>query len=108
LFDSSWSYSKLETNGKWIMSNDLAIYLSKQLLWHALLISAPIILVALITGLLISILQAVTQIQDSTLSFVPKILSVVLMLMLCGEWMLHSLVEFAQGIFLNIPRMINP
>ena len=90
------------------MSNDLAIYLSKQLLWHALLISAPIILVALITGLLISILQVVTQIQDSTLSFVPKILAVVLMLMLCGEWMLHSLVEFAQGIFASIPGTVNP
>lgn len=89
------------------MSNDLAIYLSKQLLWHALIIAAPIIIVALITGLLISILQVVTQIQDSTLSFVPKILAVVLMLMLCGEWMLHSLIEFAQNIFLNIPGMVN-
>ncbi len=90
------------------MSNDLAIYLSKQLLWHALLIASPIILVALISGLLISILQVVTQIQDSTLSFVPKILAVVLMLMLCGEWMLHTLVEFAQGIFLQIPRTVKP
>lgn len=90
------------------MSNDLAIYLCKQLLWHALLIAAPIILVALITGLFISILQVVTQIQDSTLSFVPKILAVVLMLMLCGEWMLHSLIEFAQGIFISIPGMVKP
>ncbi|MDR3443396.1 MAG: flagellar biosynthesis protein FliQ [Legionella sp.] len=88
------------------MSNDLAIYLSKQLLWHALLIAAPVILVALISGLLISILQVVTQIQDSSLSFVPKILAVVLMLMLCGGWMLHSLVEFAQTIILNIPEAI--
>lgn len=85
------------------MSNDLAIYLSKQLLWHALLISAPIILVALVCGIIISIVQVVTQIQDSTLSFVPKILAVVLMLMLCGEWMLHSLIEFSQHIFLSIP-----
>ncbi|MCL9682620.1 flagellar biosynthesis protein FliQ [Legionella maioricensis] len=88
------------------MSSDLAIYLSKQLLWHAVFIAAPIILVSLITGLIISILQVVTQIQDSTLSFVPKILAVVLMLMLCGEWMLHSLIEFAQNIFLNIPGTV--
>ncbi|MDI1352656.1 MAG: flagellar biosynthesis protein FliQ [bacterium] len=88
------------------MTNDLAIYLSKQLLWHALFIAAPIILTALISGLLISILQVATQIQDSTLSFVPKILAVVLMLMFCGEWMLHSLIEFAQNIFLNIPRLV--
>lgn len=88
------------------MSNDLAIYLSKQLLWHALLISAPIIIVALICGLVISVAQVVTQIQDSTLSFVPKILAVVLMLMLCGEWMLHSLIEFSQQLFLSIPGVI--
>ncbi|MBL7479165.1 flagellar biosynthesis protein FliQ [Legionella bononiensis] len=88
------------------MSNDLAIYLSKQLLWHSLLIAAPIILIALISGLVVSILQVVTQIQDSTLSFIPKILAVVLMLMLCGEWMLHTLIEFAQGIFVSIPGII--
>lgn len=84
------------------MSNDFALYLSKQLLWHALLITAPIILVALISGLLVSIIQVVTQIQDSTLSLVPKILAVVLMLMFCGEWMLQRLIDFAQHIFLNI------
>jgi len=88
------------------MSNDLAIYLSKQLLWNALLISSPIIIAALLCGLIVSILQAVTQIQDSTLSVAPKILTVVLMLMLCGEWMLHSLVEFAQNILTNIPKVL--
>jgi len=88
------------------MSQDLAIYLSKQLLWHALFISSPIVLVALITGLFVSILQVATQIQDSTLSFIPKILAVTFMLMLCGGWMIHSLVEFAQTIFLNIPGAI--
>ncbi|KGP63286.1 flagellar biosynthesis protein FliQ [Legionella norrlandica] len=88
------------------MSNDLAIYLSKQLLWNALLIASPIIIAAIVSGLLVAILQIVTQIQDSTLSFVPKILAVVLMLMFCGEWMLHSLIEFSQSLFLNIPETI--
>lgn len=87
------------------MSNDLAIYLSKQLLWQALLISSPVIVAALLCGLLISILQVVTQIQDSTISVVPKILVVVLMLMLCGGWMLHSLVDFAKNIIINIPKV---
>ncbi len=85
------------------MTNDVAIYLSKQLLWHALIISSPVILVALICGLLISILQVVTQIQDSTISVVPKILAVLLMLMLCGGWMLHSMVDFSRNIILGIP-----
>ena len=88
------------------MSDDLAIYLSKKLLWNALLIPAPIIMVALVCGLLVSILQAVTQIQDSTLSVIPKLLAVILMLMLCGEWMLHSLTDFAKNILLNIPKAL--
>lgn len=88
------------------MSNDLAIYLSKQLLWHALLIAFPIIIVALIIGLLISILQVITQIQDSTLSFAPKVLAVTFMLIVCSGWMMHSLIEFSQTIFLNIPKVI--
>lgn len=87
------------------MSNDLAIYLSKQLLWQALLISSPVIIAALLCGLLISVLQVVTQIQDSTISIVPKILVVVLMLMLCGGWMLHALVDFAKNIIINIPKV---
>ena len=88
------------------MSNDLALYLSKQLLWQALKISSPVILTAMICGLLVSILQVITQIQDSTISFVPKILAVILMLMLCGEWMLHSLIDFAQTIIHNIPENV--
>ncbi|WP_338011189.1 MULTISPECIES: flagellar biosynthesis protein FliQ [Legionella] len=89
-----------------MMSNDIAIYLSKQLLWHALLISSPVIIVALLCGLLISILQVITQIQDSSLSFVPKILAVVLMLMLCGEWMMHSLIDFSKNLIQSIPEAI--
>ncbi|CDZ77072.1 Flagellar biosynthetic protein FliQ [Legionella massiliensis] len=85
------------------MSNDLAIYLSKQLLWHALLISSPVVLTAMLCGLLISILQVATQIQDSSLSFVPKLLTLTLMLMLCGSWMLHTLLDFAKNIIENIP-----
>lgn len=89
-----------------MMSNDLAIYLSKQLLWHALLIASPVIIVTVVCGLIISILQVVTQIQDSSLNFVPKILAVILMLMLCSSWMMNSLVEFSQNIFVNISKVI--
>lgn len=89
-----------------MMSSDLAIYLSKQMLWNALLISSPIIALALITGLIVSILQVVTQIQDSTLSAVPKILVVVLALMFCGEWMLHTLTAFAIKIITQIPESL--
>ena len=88
------------------MTNDLAIYLSKQLLSNALIISSPVILAALGCGLIVSILQAVTQIQDSTLSAAPKILVVILMLMLCGGWMLHSMVDFSKSIIVGIPEAL--
>lgn len=88
------------------MPHDLALYLSKQLLWNALLISSPVILAALLCGLVVSIIQVVTQIQDSTLSVVPKILTVVLMLMLCSGWMLRTLVDFAQQTITHIPEAL--
>lgn len=88
------------------MTHDFAIYLSKQILSNAISISFPIILAALICGLVVSILQVVTQIQDSTLSVAPKILVVMLMLMLCGGWMLHSLVDFSKSILLGIPEAL--
>ena len=88
------------------MPHDFALYLSKQLLWNALLISSPIILSALLSGLVVSIIQVVTQIQDATLSVVPKILTVVLMLMICSGWMLHLLVDFARQTIIHIPEAL--
>lgn len=89
------------------MSTDFAMYLCKQLLNQALLVLSPLILVVMICGLVISILQAVTQIQDSTLSFVPKILATVVMLTLVGEWMLNSLITFSAGLIQNIPANLS-
>jgi flagellar biosynthetic protein FliQ len=89
------------------MSNDLAIYFSRQLLWHALLIAAPVVLAALLCGLCTSILQAATQINDSTLGFIPKMLAVILVLMTSAGWMLHALIAFAEHIFSNIPRIVS-
>jgi len=88
------------------VNSDLAVYLSKNMLWNALLISSPVIVTAMIIGLLVSLFQVITQIQDSTLSFVPKILAVVVMLMLAGEWMLHSLMQYARSVITNIPGML--
>lgn len=85
------------------MSNDIAIYLCKHLLWNALVISTPVVLVGLFIGLFFSVAQVVTQIQDASLSFVPKILATVVTLMFCSGWMLQTLIKFAQEVFLNIP-----
>jgi flagellar biosynthetic protein FliQ len=103
LDDAGWRLRKL-----WIctVNSDLAVYLSKNMLWNALLISSPVIVTAMIIGLLVSLFQVITQIQDSTLSFVPKILAVVIMLMLAGEWMLHSLMQYARSVITNIPGVL--
>lgn len=65
-------------------------------------VSLPILLISLVVGLIISILQAVTQVQEQTLSFVPKILSVMIALILFGNYMLNSLVEFTKDLYMLI------
>lgn len=69
----------------------------------ALSVSMPVLLFGLIAGVLTSVFQAVTQIQEMTLSFVPKILAVILALMLFGSWMIDQMVTFTQDSFTHIP-----
>lgn len=70
------------------------------------LISAPLLLVALITGLVIGMLQAATQINESTLSFIPKLLMLVLTLFAAGPWILRMLIDFTRDLYASIPAMI--
>ena len=71
-----------------------------------LLISAPLLLTVLVIGLLVSVFQAATQINEVTLSFVPKIVGAVAVLALAGPWMLTTLVEYLRGTLLSIPGAI--
>lgn len=70
-----------------------------------LLLSAPILLISMLVGLVISILQATTSIQEQTLTFVPKIAAILGTLMLLGPWMFTSLAEFTARLFERIPEM---
>ena len=70
-----------------------------------LVLSAPILLVAMVVGLLISILQATTSIQEQTLTFVPKIFAIMLVLALLGGWMFGSLAQYTRDLFALIPSM---
>lgn len=72
----------------------------------ALAVAAPLLLSSLFTGLLVSILQAATQINESTLSFIPKILALVLVLIALGPWMLGTLMDYMRAVFLHIPTAI--
>jgi flagellar biosynthetic protein FliQ len=70
------------------------------------MIAAPLLLIALVAGLVIGMLQAATQINESTLSFIPKLLLLVLTLFAIGPWILRVLVDFTHDLYTNIPNMI--
>ncbi len=70
------------------------------------MVAAPLLLIALITGLLIGMLQAATQINESTLSFIPKLLMLVLTLFAIGPWILRVLVDFTHDLYSSIPSVI--
>jgi flagellar biosynthetic protein FliQ len=82
---------------------DAAMTLTSDMLWTAVLIAAPVIGVSTLVGLLVSILQVVTQIQESSLSFVPKLVAAVGTLLVLGGWMLSTLSRYATQLIANIP-----
>ncbi|WP_316369647.1 flagellar biosynthesis protein FliQ [Candidatus Thiodiazotropha sp. CDECU1] len=86
------------------MSSDLALALTNDMLWTAILIAAPVLGLSMLTGLIISIFQVVTQIQEMSLTFVPKILVVALTLIVFGSWMMQTLLRFSSTTIANIPN----
>lgn len=83
------------------MDQDIALQLMRQMLITAAIIAAPILIANLLVGVVISIIQVVTQIQEMTLTFVPKLIVTVLMVLLFGGWMLSTLREFTQQLFMH-------
>ena len=88
------------------MNQDTVINLATQAMTLALEIAGPILLCGLIIGLLVSIFQAVTSIQEQSLSFIPKIVAVAVLIVVLGPWMLNQLITYAQNLYLSIPQMI--
>jgi flagellar biosynthetic protein FliQ len=88
------------------MGQDLVITIFRDFLRTAFLISAPLLLGALVTGLIVSIFQAATQIHEMTLVFVPKILIIALCLFLLSPWMLNLLISYATNLFSNMPLYV--
>lgn len=85
------------------MTSDFALALSSEMLWTAILVAAPVLGLSMLVGLLISILQVVTQIQEMSLTFIPKILTVAVTLIVFGPWMLNKLLYFSSTVIGNIP-----
>jgi flagellar biosynthesis protein FliQ len=86
------------------MKSDYALQLMADMLWNTALVAAPILLMALVVGLIISILQVVTQIQEVSLTFVPKLIAAVGAMVLFGPWMLKRLTLYSTNLITNIPN----
>ncbi|MGM0471492.1 MAG: flagellar biosynthesis protein FliQ [Bacillota bacterium] len=88
------------------MTEQLAIEIGRKALINVLMVTAPMLGLGLAAGLVISILQATTQIQEQTLVFIPKIVAVIAAIMLFGPWMLNTLLDFVHNLFINIPNYV--
>jgi flagellar biosynthesis protein FliQ len=86
------------------LSSDFALALASDMLWTALLVALPVLLLSMLVGLLVSILQVVTQIQEASLSFIPKIITVGVTLLVFGTWMTNTVVQYATSLIGGIPR----
>ena len=84
------------------MTPELVITLGQETLKTTLMLSAPLLLVALIVGLIVSVFQAVTQINEATLTFIPKVLAIAVVLMISAPWMLDVIRRFTVTLFENI------
>ena len=88
------------------MSGDLVIQLGQEALIVVLIVSAPMLGLGLAVGLMVSVFQATTSIQEQTLAFIPKIIAVFVAILVFGPWMLRIMVEFFSGIFIGLPARI--
>lgn len=87
------------------LSTGDVIDISVQAVWLILKCSAPMLISSLVVGLLISIFQTVTSIQEQTLTFVPKLLIILLVLVICGDWILNNIVTFIQDLYSKFGTM---
>ena len=90
------------------MNTDVVISLATQAMNVAFKVAIPVLGVGLVVGLIVSIFQAVTQIQEQTLSFIPKILVTGAVMAIAGPWMLGQMLAYTQQLYLSIPSMVGP
>jgi flagellar biosynthetic protein FliQ len=88
------------------MNEQAVLSISQNALQVAIMVSAPLLLTALVVGLVVSILQAATQINEATLSFIPKLLGVFAATIIAGPWMVTTLVDYIKTLFESIPHVI--
>ncbi len=90
------------------MTDKFVLDMSMQTIWVMMKLAAPPLLAAVVAGLIISIIQAATQINEQTISFIPKVIFMTLAMLICGPWMLQTMVEFTTKIINEIPTVVRP
>ena len=88
------------------MSSDLVVQMAREALFMVMLISAPMLGLGMLVGILVSVFQATTQIQEQTLAFIPKIVAVCVAILIFGPWMLRLLTDYVRELFVNLPSLI--
>lgn len=88
------------------MNVEFVVHLFREAFYTAMMVSAPVLVVSLVVGLIISVLQAATSIQEFTLSFVPKLVAIAVVLILALPWMIDTLVGFTTNLFQQIPTLV--
>ena len=89
------------------MTEAYVLTLGRDAIMLSLLLAGPILLISLVIGSLISLVQAATQINESTLIFIPKLIGIVLVLLLLGSWMLQQSVTYTSGLFTSLPDLVH-
>ena len=88
------------------MSSDLVVQMAREALFMVMLISAPMLGLGMLVGILVSVFQATTQIQEQTLAFIPKLVAVFVAILIFGPWMLRLLTDYIRELFVNLPSLI--
>lgn len=89
------------------MTQDIVVNLATQAMTLAFEVAGPILLVGLVIGLAVSLFQAVTQIQEQSLSFIPKIIGLALVIVLLGPWMMDRLINYVTNLYMSIPSLVH-
>jgi flagellar biosynthetic protein FliQ len=89
------------------MTPEAVMTLAHQAMYVGLVLAAPLLLVALIVGLVVSLFQAATQINESTLSFIPKLLAICVTMVVAGPWMLTTMLDYLRHTLTSIPTLVN-
>jgi flagellar biosynthetic protein FliQ len=88
------------------MTEDMVISLGRDAIWTTVLLSAPLLISALVVGLVVSIIQAVTQINESTLTFIPKMLTIVVVMIILAPWMTQMITSYTTELFTSLPNYV--